>query len=72
VCDEAGNLRTAFGQKGDGSHFALTVPFQAGRIGLSRRRQLRTKSNVSIHASPTEDGARMTSVDDVMAFTIYH
>ena len=71
MCDEVGNLRTAFAQKGDGSHFALTVPFQAGKIGLSRRRPLRTKSNVSIHASPTEEGARMTSVNDVMAFTIY-
>ena len=72
MCDKVRNLRTAFAQKADGSHFALTVPFQAGRFGLRRRRQLRTKSNVSIHASPTEDGARMTSVDDVMAFTIYH
>ena len=72
MCDEVGNLRTAFAQKADGSHFALTVPFQAGSIGLSRRRALRTKSNVSIHATSTEDGARMTSVDDVMVFIIYH
>jgi hypothetical protein len=72
VCDEVGNLRIAFAQKADGSHFALSVPFQAGSIGLSRRRALRTKSNVSIHATPTEDGARMTSVDGVMVFIIYH
>jgi hypothetical protein len=72
VCDEVGNLRTAFAQKADGSHFALTLPFQAGSIGLTRRRALRTKSNVSIHATPTEDGASMTSVDYVMVFIIYH
>ena len=72
MCDEVGNLRTGFAQKGDGSYFALGAPFQAGRIGLSRHRPLRTQSNVSIHAIPTEDGARMTSVGDVMAFIIYH
>ena len=72
MCDEVGNLRTAFAQKADGSHFALTVLFQAGSIGLSRRRALRTKSNVSIDATPTEAGARMTSMDDVMMFIIYH
>jgi hypothetical protein len=72
VCDEVGNLRTPFPQKADGSHFALTaVPFQGGSIGLSRRQPLRAKSNVSIHATLTEDGEGMTSVDDVMVFIIY-
>jgi hypothetical protein len=72
VCDEVGNLCTAFAQKAGGSQFAFTVPFQGGSIGLSRRRPLRTKRNVSIHATPTEDGVRMTSVNDVMVFIIYH
>jgi len=71
MCDEVGNLRTAFAQKAEGSHLAVTVSFQGGSIGLSRRRPPRTKSNVSIHATPTEDGVRMTSVDDVMVFIIY-
>jgi len=26
VCDEVGNLRTGFAQKGDGSYFALSAP----------------------------------------------
>jgi hypothetical protein len=72
VCDEVGHLRTAFAQKADGSPFAPHRAFQGGSIGLSRRRPLWTKSNVSIHATPTEDGVRMISVDDVMVFIIYH
>ena len=64
--------RTAFAQKADGSHFALTVPFQAGSIAFEASPAAPDKSNVSIHAIPTEDGARMTSVDGVMVFIIYH
>ena len=72
MCDEVGNLRTAFAQESDGSHFALTVLFHAGSIGWSRRRALRTKSNVSIYATQMEDGARMTSEAGVMVLIIYH
>jgi hypothetical protein len=71
VCDEVEKLR-APSQKADGSDVALTMFLQAGSIGLRRRRALWTKSNVSIHATPTEDGVRMISVDDVMVFIIYH
>jgi hypothetical protein len=67
-CDEVGNLRTAFAQKADGSHFALTVPFQAASIAFEASPAAPDKSNVSIHAIPTEDGARMP----VMVFIIYH
>ena len=72
VSDQVGNLRVPFAQKADGSHFALTVLFQAGRIGLGRRWALRTRSNISVYASPTEDSAHVTSADDVMVFIVYH
>ena len=72
MCDEVGNLRTAFAQKADGSYFAVTVSLQGGSIGLSCRRPPRTKNNVSIHPTPTEERVRITSVDDVMVFIIYH
>ena len=41
-------------------------------IGLRGRRELRTRSNVSVYFSPTDDGARMTSTDDVKVFNIYY
>jgi hypothetical protein len=47
------NLRAAFAQKADGSHFALTVLFQAGRVMSSRRWALRTRSNVSVYTAPS-------------------
>jgi hypothetical protein len=72
VSDQVGDLRAPFAQNADGSHFALTVLFQAGRIGLDRRWALRNRSDVSVYASPTEDSAHMTSADDVMVFIIYH
>jgi len=34
VCDEVEKLRAPFEQKADGSHFALTVHFQAGERKL--------------------------------------
>jgi hypothetical protein len=72
VWDQVGNLRGPFAQKADGSQFALTVLFQAGRIMSSRRWALRTRSNISVYAAPTEDSAHLTSADDVMVFIIYH
>ena len=48
-----------------GTHFAFNVLFQAGRIGLRRRRTLRTRINDSVYAASREDSARMTSEDGV-------
>jgi hypothetical protein len=42
VCNEVEKLPAPFAQKSGGSRFALTMFLQAGRIGLSRRRALRT------------------------------
>jgi hypothetical protein len=72
LCDQVGSPRAPFAQKVIGSHLALNVLFQAGRIGSSRRRALRTRSNLSVYFTPTDDGARMTSADDVMVFNIYY
>jgi hypothetical protein len=52
VCAQVGNLHDPFAQKADCSHFALTVLFQSDSIGLSRRRALRARSNVSVLRCP--------------------
>jgi hypothetical protein len=49
---QVGNLHDPFAQEADCSHFALTVLFQSDSIGLSRRRALRARSNVSVLRCP--------------------
>ena len=65
LCDQVGSPRAPSAQKAAGSHFALTVLFQASSIGFEASQDASDQNHVSVYAVSREDSALMTSGDGI-------